>query len=67
MKVSSRQLSDGEHLSKDPLKSYLLDFKQRLDTEQGPHSIYEDYPPYPDAFLSTYRSLDRSKWSMTKV
>merc|ERR1712117_369579 len=34
-------------------------FSQRNDNN-GPHSIYEDYPPYPDPYISTFRSFSSS-------
>ena len=44
-------------------------FNQKSGNDQDPNSIYTDYPPYPDPYISTYtrRSLSNSNWNMSKV
>ena len=43
-----------------------LDFSQRYDNGDDPHSIYQDYPPYPDPFVSTFRSFSNG-FDVSKV
>lgn len=43
-----------------------LDFSQRYDNGDDPHSIYQDYPPYPDPFVSTFRSFSNG-FDISKV
>jgi len=40
-------------------------YSQRFDND--PDSIYQDYPPYPDPFASTYRSNQSSSFNLTKI
>ena len=44
---------------------YVADFSQRYDNGDDPNSIFQDYPPYPDPYMSTYRSF--SSWDFSKV
>jgi len=40
-------------------------YAQRFDND--PDSIYQDYPPYPDPFASTYRSNQSWDFNLTKI
>ena len=45
---------------------FYSDFSQRYDNGDDPHSIYQDYPPYPDPFVSTFRSFSNG-FDISKV
>jgi len=40
-------------------------FSQRYDNGGDSNSAYQDYPPYPDPYISTYRSY--SSWNFSKI
>jgi len=40
-------------------------FSQRYDNGGDPNAAYQDYPPYPDPYISTYRSY--SSWDFSKI
>ena len=46
-------------------KYILAAYTQRFDHD--PDSIFQDYPPYPDPFASTYRSSQGWDFNITKV
>ena len=48
------------------IRFFYLDFSQRYDNGDDPHSIYQDYPPYPDPFISTFRSFSNG-FDVSKV
>jgi len=42
-------------------------FQRTGNDDEDPNSIYTDYPPYPDPFISTYRSYQSSNLNISKI
>jgi len=48
-------------------QTYLNTFSYTQRFDNDPDSVFQDYPPYPDPFASTYRSSDSWNFNLTKI